>query len=381
MILLILKIDFFLLIYKMIVKFNNSNVYINKNSFLQNNLISKELRFDVNLELNCNNIVSIGGESYLFGLTNENIISIINYTNSKYIFDDAILNNKIYNKHLKNYLIDYNLFTKIKNADTLIINLAKLNINLLNVINNRFYQKIIIINCHHDEFWKRIKLLTNYKLIKRKQYITNNNFITVNILKYKYSIPIFIPIGNNCSVAYQLKKLNIRYNSYPFDWAKMNIRKLNRVLENDFKDYSKLRIHKFSNNHLDNIHNIHGTYILKNSYNINFAHELLDIHDLNKLEFLFEKRINKIINCKNNYIVFVLLNLEAIMDSEIELLITNLKKHFNNFKILYISNYKIKNNDYIIQYNIDNYWTDWKFNHLNWYDIIFNKYQSQIQLD
>jgi hypothetical protein len=280
----------------MIVKFNNSNVYINKNSFLQNNLISKELRFDVNLELNCNNIVSIGGESYLFGLTNENIISIINYTNSKYIFDDAILNNKIYNKHLKNYLIDYNLFTKIKNADTLIINLAKLNINLLNVINNRFYQKIIIINCHHDEFWKRIKLLTNYKLIKRKQYITNNNFITVNILKYKYSIPIFIPIGNNCSVAYQLKKLNIRYNSYPFDWAKMNIRKLNRVLENDFKDYSKLRIHKFSNNHLDNIHNIHGTYILKNSYNINFAHELLDIHDLNKLEFLFEKRINKIIN-------------------------------------------------------------------------------------
>jgi hypothetical protein len=356
----------------MIIKFNNSNVYINENSFIQNYKISKELRLDVKLELDCNNIVSIGGESYLFGLTNENITYIINYTNSKYIFDDAILNNKIYNKYLQNYLIDYNIYTKFKNAGILIINLAKLNINLLNNINKRYYKKIIIINCHHDEFWKRIKLLTNYKLITRKQYIANNNFITVNILEYKYSIPIFIPIGNNCSVAYQLRKLNIRYNSYPFDWAKSNIKKLNRVLENNFIDYSKLRIHKYSNNHLDNIHNIHGTYILKNSYNINFAHELLDINDLNKLEYLFEKRINKFKKCKNNYIIFILLNLEINIDYELDLLIHNLKKYFNNFKILYISNYKIKENEYIIQYNIDNYWVDWKFNNLNWDDIIFN---------
>lgn len=356
----------------MIIKFNNSNVYINKNSFQQNYKIAKELRFDVNLELNCNNIVSIGGESYLFGLTNEKIMYIINYTNSKYIFDDAILNSKMYNKYLQNYLIDYNRYTKIKNASILIINLAKLNINLLNIINKRYYPKIIIINCHHDEFWKRIKVLTNYKLIKRKQYITNSSFITVNILEYKHIIPIFIPIGNTCSVAYQLKNLNIRYNSYPFDWARINIRKLNSVLENNFNNYCKLKIHKYSNNHLDMINNIQGTYIVKNNYNINFAHELLNIHDLNKLEYLFEKRINKFKNCNNNYIIFVLLNLEINIDYELELLIYNLKKYFNNFKILYISNYKIKVNKYIIQYNINNDWLDWEYNNLNWYDIIFN---------
>ena len=49
-----------------------------------------------------------------------------------------------------------------------------------------------------------------------------------------------------------------------------------------------------------------------------------------------------------------------------------LQNYTNNFKILYISNYQIKKNKFIIPYYIDNHWSDWKFNHLNWYDIIFN---------
>ena len=31
-----------------------------------------------------------------------------------------------------------------------------------------------------------------------------------------------VSLGGNCSVAYQLNKLQLRYNSYPFDWCKID---------------------------------------------------------------------------------------------------------------------------------------------------------------
>lgn len=356
----------------MIVKFNNQQIYISSKSFKQNNKIEKELRFDVNEQLLNNNIVSIGGEGYIFGLTNNNIKKIINYTNSKYIYDDANLNNKYYKKELENNLVNYNNIKSLKSGKCLIINLAKLNINLLNLINKRYYTKIIIINCHHDEFWKRIKLLTNYKLILRKQYITDSYFVTINVLNYKKQIPIFIPLGNNCAIAYQLNKLNLRYNSYPFDWAHINIKKINNVLQNNFEDFSALYIYKYSNNHLDLVNNNIGTYIIKNKYNIKFAHELLNKYDLNLLENIFNKRIVKFKECKNKNIIFILLNLEKNIDKEINILVNNLLNYFHNFKILYISNYEIKPNKYIIWHKINSDWSTWELNHLDWENIIFN---------
>lgn len=349
---------------------------MSNNSFKQNKLISKELRFDVSNELNMDYLVALGGESYIFGLINNNINNIIHYTNSKYIFNDAIINNEFYNKYLQNFLIDYNLYKNIKNGNILIINLAKLNINLMNIINQRFFHKIIIINCHHIEFWNRIKILNNYKLIKRKQYVANSNFITMNILEYKYKIPTFISIGNTCTVAYQLKELNLRYNSYPFDWAKCNIKKLNEVLKNNFNNFSNLNIFKFSEKHLYKFKTNYGSYILKNDYNINFAHEFLNEYELHILKNKFDIRISKFKNNKNNYIIFILLNLEKNIDKELDELIINLKKYFNNFKILFISNYLIKKNDYILPFYIDNNWSGWEFNHLNWYNIIFNTIQN-----
>lgn len=356
----------------MLVKFNNQEVYMSVFSFQQNHKIAKELRFDVSNEINDNYLVSIGGESYLFGLTNDKIKNVIHYTNSKYIFNDAILNNNYFNKQLQNYLIDYNIFSTYKNGKTLIINLAKLNIKLLTEINKRFYKKIIIINCHHNEFWKRIPLLSNYKLIKRKQYILDYHFITVNILVYKKIIPTFISIGNNCACAYQLHNLNLRYNSFPFDWAKMNIKKLNKVLSNKFKNFSNLNIFKFSENHLYKFINNYGTYILKNDYNIQFAHEYLNQYELHILKNKFDIRISKFKQIKDQSIIFVLLNLEKNIDNEMDKLINNLQYYCNNFKILYISNYQIKKNNYVIPYYIDNHWSDWQFDHLDWYDIIFN---------
>ena len=64
-----------------------------------------------------------------------------------------------------------------------------------------------------------------------------------------YKKKCIVSLGGNCAVSYQLKKYGYRYSSYPFDWCKMNLDQLNKVLENDFQDFNNVSIYKFSENH------------------------------------------------------------------------------------------------------------------------------------
>ena len=381
--------------------FNRYPIYISNNSFKQNIYISRDIQFyikDLLFYIKLKKLICIGGESYLYGLCNDNINKIIHYTNSKYIFDDALFNNKFFNKNIDNYLIDYNNFDKLINGDILILNLAKLNINLLSVINKRFFKYIIIINCHHLEFWKRIKYLTKFKLIKRKQFICKDYFVTVTLFKYKYKQPIFISLGSNCSISYQLKNLGIRDKSYPFDWCKVSLSQVKNVLENKFKDFSDIKIKKFSSNHEYKHNNKYGSFVLNNKYNITFAHELFINSDKNihKFKNILDRRIQRFLEHKNDYIIFVILEYNKFNDNKLLELITKLNKYFNYFKILYIKiddqkntnikfnkntllddNYKITiSNKYNciktihVNKNIIN-WEDWKYSNLDWHNIIF----------
>lgn len=404
--------------------FNKTPVFISEESFKQNYQIAKELRNytnellnSININQKYKNLISIGGESYLYGITNPIIRYITNYTNSKFIYNDVILNNKIYKKNIINYLIDYNIYTYIKNGDILIINNSKLNINLLKIINTRFYKYIIIINCHHIEFWNRLKYLNNYKLLKRKQFITDNYFVTVNLLKYKYQRPVFISLGNTCAIANQLNILGLRKQSYPFDWCKISLDKLNKVLENKFKNFSNIRIKKFSNKHeyiynketkqninnkiitklkTSNKSNSNGSYILTNDYNIEFAHELYinNQESLEKLKKTIDLRIERFIKLSHKKIIFIIFDL--LNKNQLIKLINNLKKYFTIFKILYINidnNYKnttkickncntihcsiniLKNYNFVKSITIDNNyinWDDWTHSKLDWFNIIFN---------
>lgn len=368
-----------------IEKFNDKYVYINKNSFRQNNKIKKDLRFYVfsiisNHKIKINSIVCIGGESYLFVMTSDKINNIIHYTNSKSIYNDAKLNNNLYLKNLNNNIIDYNTYSNIVNGTILILNLAKLNLNLLNVINKRIYKTIIIINCHHNEFWKRIILLTNYKLTSRKQFISNNNYVTVNVLVYKNEIPKFISLGTTCASAYQLKNLGLKNNKYPFDWCKSNINKINITLKNNFDEYNKITVNKLSNNHQFHFQKNTSSHIVSNQYNISFAHELFNISDNNIIKFQDEltNRINTFKSKKDNYVIFVLSDFFNNTKSnnicnQLDLLITNLKEYFNNFKLLYITNslidYTSSNNLKII-YTGDIQFVDWMYPNYNWFEIL-----------
>ena len=337
----------------MTTMFNKEPVFISENSFKQNSQIAIQLRKYVDSQINYNNISAIGGESYLYGLTNKQVTHINHYTNSESIATDAYTNNKFYKKKLYNCLINYNTFDKIKHADLLIVNLAKLNINLLKQINKRYYKQIIIINCHHDEFWKRISLLSNYKLSSRKQFITDSYFITVNVLNNRNRVPIFIPLGTTCTMSYQLNEVGLRHQAFPFDWAKMSINQLNKVLTNSFESFSDIKVKKWSDNH-PHLETGHGSFIISNSYNITFAHEVIDKNSVDEFKKTLDKRIERLLTHKDDYIKFVIFNTGKPID--MTLLTVNLGKYFNDFNIL--------------ELHPDNQFTNWKYSHMNWFDLI-----------
>jgi hypothetical protein len=178
----ILMLDYRLRIrkdYNIPIKFIDKVFIVNKNSFIQNNINGNNLRKDIINKLKFNNIekiITIGGEAYLYGVYLN--INTINITNNINIYNDA-------NRHnlLGNNYVDYNKIKSISNKNQcIIVNLSKLVVNLLNIINKSQIKLLIIISCHHDDFWKKIKYLSNYKLVQRKQYIYEHNFITVNFL-------------------------------------------------------------------------------------------------------------------------------------------------------------------------------------------------------
>ena len=166
--------------------FNSHFVFISYDSFQQNHkILSQQIRKYVSNLIKCNSLICIGGESYLYALTN-NVKNIYHITNSLSIFYDCEFNKQFYNVKISNNLVNYNLCYINSNIKNAIINLSSLNTNLLNIINDLNLNKIIIINCHHDDFWNKIKILSKFKIISRKKFICYylKYFITVTILKH-----------------------------------------------------------------------------------------------------------------------------------------------------------------------------------------------------
>jgi len=168
-------------------KFNGSDVFISAQSFQQNNKpLGNQIRKYVSqLISNLPELVCIGGESYLYGLT-QSIPMIHAYTNSSHIYLDILYNFSFHKKQIRasGCLCDYNKVSKLVNTHTCLINLANLNAHLLRLVNMSNYNQIIIINCHHEDFWKKVKILSKYKIISRKQFVSNElgYFITCTVL-------------------------------------------------------------------------------------------------------------------------------------------------------------------------------------------------------
>jgi hypothetical protein len=330
-------------------EFNGRIVFQSFDSFQQNNKrIGERIRKYVSLQIRSKTINSIGGESYLYDITKNGKF----YSNSKSIHQDSL-----YNQYNDANFIDYNIDKiNILSFDT-VINLTRLNINIMKQINNSSSNRLIIINCHHQDFWKKIKLLTNYKLIIRKKFIDyrSNYFITVNVFIRKS----FVSLGGNCAITYQLNYYNLRNKSYPFDWYQIKLNKLKEVYENNFKNFESIEIQKYSDNH--------SSFIVKNSYG-KFAHEVLKEVDMDGFKSKLIKRIENFKEIKNPTFI----RLETFNYTSCEIykeywssLISLLDNYFDNYQIILISKLNPKLNK-IKWFSYQEFNTDWRNNNLNW---------------
>jgi hypothetical protein len=160
---------------------------VSEKSFIQNNsFLSNQVRSHVfNTIDNNSSILGVGGESYMY-LKNVNNYNNKHFiTNNEVIYNDAITNNVLKNFQLD--LVNYDNLLIRELFDNAVVNLSKLNVNIIRQLNRIIKKKIIIISCHHNDFWNKSKILSKFRLVKRRKFIDEKlgYFITVNIFVKK----------------------------------------------------------------------------------------------------------------------------------------------------------------------------------------------------
>ncbi len=113
---------------------------------------------------------------------------------------------------------------------------------------------------------------------------------------------IYISLGNDCSIAYQLQKHNLRHYAFPFDWIKSNnIDDIIYLLNNNFQFFAEKEHFKIVKNSdkfplLDEKwdDNINNNIIIKHQlYNFTFPHEINYINDKNEINNQIENMCAK----------------------------------------------------------------------------------------
>lgn len=199
----------------------------------------------------------------------------------------------------------------------------------------------------------------------------------------------YISLGSNCSITYQLAKLGLRTNTYPFDWCKITLQQLIQILEENFNDYvESLKFVSISNLHpifefnlklgndLNqelNIYEIQSTnsLILTNKYNIRYAHELGEKYQLEEFKNKLEKRVKRFRELEDKNVCFVRIELSPLNQSwysNIIKLHNLLCTYSSNFKLILIicslQQFQFPPNVKI--YRFDKFDPDWKMDILDW---------------
>lgn len=184
---------------------------------------------------------------------------------------------------------------------------------------------------------------------------------------------MFVSLGSNCSVTYWLNKLGLRKQAYPFDWASLNIKVLNNIIEDDFLGFVEtLEIMHLSDKHLDEFGN--PSMLITNKYKIRYAHEVV-INDIIDFKKSLDNRITRFRDLnKEDFITFVRIELCIVKFAyvkELEKLIKLLDLINPNYIIkLIIHKDSIKIElDKVQVFYYDSFSPDWKMEHLKWHDL------------
>lgn len=193
---------------------------------------------------------------------------------------------------------------------------------------------------------------------------------------------VYISLGSNCSITYQLSKFGLRKQAYPFDWVKITISQLIQILNEDFHDYSEsLEFVSISENHPiincnANCLEYPSSLILTNKYKIKFAHELGEKYQLDEFKNTMTERINRFKVLTNDKdICFIRIELTPLNKSwqtNILRLSDLLYKYSSNFKLILIicSEIEFEFPSNIIIHRFDKFVPDWKMDTINWNEIL-----------
>ena len=179
---------------------------------------------------------------------------------------------------------------------------------------------------------------------------------------------MFVSLGSNCSVAYNLKKHGLREEAYPFDWCKVSINKLCGILENKFDNFSNIEIVKKSISHplIESTNTGIGSYIIKNNYGIQFAHEVTNEYQLVSFSNCLDRRVSRFFELKNPIFVRIeTTNLSEKQMNKYGRLLSILNTYFDNYKLILISKNKLSN-DKVIWHHLTAFSSDWKYPNVDW---------------
>ena len=115
---------------------------------------------------------------------------------------------------------------------------------------------------------------------------------------------IYIPLGNSCSIAYNLRLLKLRIYAFPFDWVRVtNFNNVTKLIQNKFYgflDFKNFKFKEFSDKFI--VNGKKGSYIYSNNY-CSFYHEFDKLIEKNDFDFFKEKysrRIERFFNFMNS---------------------------------------------------------------------------------
>ena len=189
---------------------------------------------------------------------------------------------------------------------------------------------------------------------------------------------IYIPLGNSCSIAYNLKLLKLRKLAFPFDWVRVtNFNNVTKLIQNKFYgflDFKNFKFKEFSDKFI--VNGKKGSYIYSNNY-CSFYHEfnkLIEEHDFNMFKEKYSRRIKRFLDLMNsdNEIIFIREEFGKLKISKINNFICAINEIYPNlnYKLIVITNQKVN----FSHKNLKFYYseariTDWKRPELNWINI------------
>ena len=182
----------------------------------------------------------------------------------------------------------------------------------------------------------------------------------------------WISLGGNCSIAYQLKKHQLRQEAYPFDWCRISFPQLIHALQQNLKLFDHIYLHRYSEKHVS-MDLTSGSYLIRNLYNIEFAHEVVK-EDLLEFKECLQRRMIRFykstgprtyIRLETSQKIYSLGELRPLLDAI-----------SSDYELIWIGVHPPRDRWEQVRYiPLEKLSEDWTYSHFNWNNI-FNSFEK-----